>query len=209
MILLFDAANTLIHKPSLFPKLKDVLNKHGFDADLPFIQHQHKIVSELIHFPDRTSRTFYEDFNREFLYALGIIPDIAILEDIFSECSYLPWEKFDDTAYLADSKVKMAVLSNFHGGLTDIMSDLFPGQFSELIISEKENSRKPDQKFYLRAIEQLGVQPADIVYIGDSVKLDLEPALALGMDAWIIDRYNFYPSLKRKISSLREINKLV
>ena len=43
------------------------------------------------------------------------------------------------------------------------------------------------------------------MYIGDSVRLDYEPAYKIGFNVLIIDRDNFYPNLKYKISNLAEI----
>jgi FMN phosphatase YigB (HAD superfamily) len=47
------------------------------------------------------------------------------------------------------------------------------------------------------------------LYVGDSIKLDLEPASKLGFKVLIIDRDNFYPNSKNKISSLTEITQFI
>ena len=42
---------------------------------------------------------------------------------------------------------------------------------------------KPDQAFFRRVVEEAGVDPTEIAYVGDRVDNDVEPALAAGMVA--------------------------
>lgn len=205
MVLLLDAANTLISKPAFFPKFFSVLQSHGYPVEEKTFRYHHKLLSEAIVFPDKTSRDFYAGFNAEILYSLGIIPTQALLDELFTGCSYLPWEPFADTSALGRWEGPISVLSNFHKGLTDLLEPFFPSVFDSLSISENSQYRKPDPRFYQEAVDRLGVQASDIVYVGDSPKLDLEPALAVGMNAWVIDRDDFYPACQRRILSLHQI----
>lgn len=205
MILLFDAANTLIYKPDLFDKVATVLQKNEIKFDFSELKKQHKFISELINFPDKTSRDFYKTFNREWLYSIGVIPNDELLEEMFASCSYLPWSPFSDTQNLNKLEIKKAIISNFHGGLNQIINQFYPSIFDTMIVSEQENIRKPSIEFYIRAIEKLKCQPDEIIYIGDSIKLDVEPAMKLGIKAWLIDRENYYPNFYRRINSLNEI----
>jgi putative hydrolase of the HAD superfamily len=209
MILLFDAANTLIHKPTFYDVFIQTLDEFGSKVEPMDFQKNHKLISELITFPDRTSKSFYHEFNKEVLYSLGIIPTEEMLNRLHEACSYLPWEKFDDTSVLQELPFEKAVLSNFHGGLSNILDSLFPNEFSVIYSSENENLRKPDVQFFSNAIKKSGVEPSEIIYIGDSIKLDLEPALEVGMNAWLIDRNNNHPYCKRKINSFSEIKNLI
>jgi putative hydrolase of the HAD superfamily len=209
MILLFDAANTIIHKPTIYLRFAEVLKRDGFTVDLNHLMLIHKTISECFHFPDNTSKDFYYEFNKSVLYGLGIIAREEILENLFKECSYLPWEKFEDTKFIKEIPFKKAVLSNFHKGLNEILKKSFSDEFTHIITSENENLRKPDTAFFKKAIDVLGVKPSEIIYIGDSVKLDLEPGLKTGMNAWLIDRNNYYPLCNRRLSSLQEIRNIL
>lgn len=205
MILLLDAANTIIHKPLLSVRFLEVLSANGFSVNPQTFKYHHKLLSESIIFPDKTSKDFYAQFNSELLYTLGIIPTSGLLDQIFSACSYLPWESFPDVDALSRWDGKIGVLSNFHKGLTDLLATLIPGKLEQLIISEESHYRKPDVRFFSQAIDQFKVAPSEIVYIGDSPKLDLEPALKVGMNAWLIDRDNFYPSCQKRLLSLHDV----
>jgi putative hydrolase of the HAD superfamily len=206
-VILFDAANTLMHKPQLWEKMLEVLHPILPNLSVNDLIFKHKLVSELTDFPDKTNADFYREFNQRLLYTLGIIPNEAILENLFKKCSYLPWERFEDTSVLSNLNTPLAILSNFSGKLSVHVEQLFePGTFSQIIISENENYRKPDPKFYKIAIEKLNLQPNEILYIGDSIKLDMEPAITCGMQVRLIDRENIYPDFPFRISSLLELN---
>lgn len=205
--ILFDVAGTLLYKPSFYQKMGEVLQQFGYAVDEKTIKYHHKILSESIFFPDRTSADFYSHFNREFLYSLGIIPTDEMLATIFSTCSYLPWEKFEDTKFLGEINLPMGILSNFNSTLKEKLKSYFEVTFTDIFVSEELGVAKPSLEFYGKAIEQIGIDPKDIVYVGDSVKLDLEPALKLGLNAFLVDREGYFPQQKHRISSLTDLKK--
>lgn len=206
--LLLDVAGTLLYKPTLQPKMLEVLASHGYEVNPATLKYHHKIFTETIFFPDRTSEVFYQNFNRELLLSLGIIPTPELLRDIFATCSYLPWVPFPDTEALADIKVPMGIISNFNTTLKEKLEANFNVNFTNVLVSEELGIHKPSEEFYRRAIEQIGLPAGDIVYVGDSIKLDLEPALKLGMRALLIDRDGYFPLQTNRISSLAELKKI-
>jgi putative hydrolase of the HAD superfamily len=207
--ILFDAANTIIHKPLLWQKLDKVLKDFGHEVQPNLLKHNHKLLSESINFPDRTSSNFYRTFNSELLYSLGIIPDDAILKNIFQECTYLPWEKFSDSSALEKLKLPIGIVSNFNNSLVATIEKEFGTIFSRIIISESYGKRKPDQEFYKIAVNELDLNPENILYIGDSIKLDIEPASKLGINAVLIDRDNVYPLFNKRIVSLEQLDQFL
>ncbi len=204
--LLFDAANTLIYKPNLWERILKVLQDNGYKINETELKLRHKLLSEIINFPDTTSRDFYEEFNSELLMALGIIPNENLLKELFEVCSYLPWQAFDDCEETKKLDIKKAVVSNFNSSLQEKLEGLIGENiFDEYIVSEKENLRKPSLEFYARALEKLNANASEIIYIGDSLKLDIIPAKKLGIKALLIDRDNIYPSAKDRITNFSEI----
>lgn len=209
-VLLFDAANTLIHKPDLWIRISGVLQKYNIEVDQVELRKKHKLLSEIVHFPDRTSAEFYRIFNYEFLLSLGIVAGNQMLDELFEACTYLPWRAFDDTRSLENIPVKKAILSNFNTKLAEHINEIFPRNFFDAIIgSEKEGIAKPDIAFYQRALAILDEEPGSILYIGDSLKLDILPARSLGIDAWLIDRDNNFNAFDKRITSLDELGKIM
>lgn len=207
--LLLDVAGTLLHKPTFYGKMLSVLESYGHAVTLPQLKFNHKLLSEAIRFPDRTDSEFYKMFNAEVLYSLGIVPTDSLINDIFSACTYLPWEKFDDTSVLHDLHIPVGILSNFNSTLKEKLNGYFGDIFSDVFVSEELGVAKPNIAFYQRALDKIGVAPQDILYIGDSFKLDLEPATKVGMKAFVVDRDNYFPNNPNVISSLTQIKDLL
>ncbi|MFD1601629.1 HAD family hydrolase [Flavobacterium artemisiae] len=203
--LLLDVAGTLLHKPDLFLTINNTLQNFGHTIALDKLRYNHKMLSETIKFPDRTDVDFYSYFNSEFLYSLGIIPNAELLNAVFQSCSYLPWEKFEDTNVLKEIEIPIGIISNFNSSLKKKMNDYFGSIFSDFFVSEELGISKPSLEFYQKAIEKIKIEPKDILYVGDSFKLDLEPAVRLGINTLIVDRDNFYPNNPNTILSLLEL----
>jgi len=200
--ILFDAANTLIHKPSVWEKMFAVLEKHEITIAIDKLRYNHKLLSEIIDFPDRTSFEFYRGFNQQLILSLGIIPTDELLDELFSACKGLPWEKFDDTESLKEINIPMGVLSNFNKDLPQLVQQIFGDIFSDIISSEQLQLRKPSQEFYERAVAMTGFQKDEILYVGDSLKLDIIPANKIGVAALLIDRPGFFGPNNTTITDL-------
>ena len=205
----FDVAGTLLGKPTLYSIIQNTLLDFGHEVGLDEIKNKHKLLSEVIHFPDRTDMAFYEKFNSELLYLLGIVPEEALVNSIFKKCTYLPWQAFDDTQILKELPLPMGVISNFNTSLKDKLTQFFGPVFQDVLVSEELGVAKPNIEFYQKALEKIPFDVHEVLYVGDSIKLDLEPASKLGFKVLIIDRDNFYPNSKNKISSLTEITQFI
>lgn len=201
----FDVAGTLLYKPELYTKIQMVLKANGFLFEIAEIKEKHKILSEAISFPDRTNQDFYTNFNAELLFSLGVLPDEELLKKLFSACSYLPWEKFEDTKILSELQVPIGVISNFNSSLRTKLESFFGSIFQNIFVSEELGVAKPAKRFYEIAAEKVDVQPERILYLGDSLKLDVKPALEVGFKPLLIDREDLFPNSKYAISSLLEI----
>lgn len=205
----FDVAGTLLGKPTLYTIIQNTLRDFGHDVSLDNIKGKHKLLSEVIHFPDRTDAAFYQKFNSDLLYLLGIVPAQELLATLFKNCTYLPWVAFDDTKILNELQLPLGVISNFNTTLKDKLNDFFGPVFQDVLVSEELGVAKPNVEFYKRALDKIPFAANEVLYIGDSIKLDMEPALQLGFNVLIIDRDDFYPNLKNKISNLAEITKFI
>jgi putative hydrolase of the HAD superfamily len=205
----FDVAGTLLGKPSLYNNIQKTIEDFGHKVSLEDIKAKHKLLSEVIHFPDRTDEDFYKKFNSELLYLLGIVPQETLVNSIFKNCTYLPWEAFEDTKILSELNLPLGVISNFNTTLKDKLHSFFGSVFQDVFVSEELGVAKPNSGFYQKALDRIPFKANEVLYIGDSIKLDLEPAEKLGFNVLIIDRDDFYPNLKNKISNLAEITNYI
>ncbi|MDC7995700.1 HAD family hydrolase [Altibacter sp. HG106] len=206
---LFDVANTLLHKPLLWERVEEVLRSERYVLPMERVRYVHKLTSETLEFPDRTSETFYTRFNTRFLNNLGIVAEEALLNTLFTRCKNLPWDTFEDTSALTSIPVKIGILSNFNSGLRSLIEEKMKKvSFSDVFISEEMNIRKPDTEIFKKALAQLGIAAENVLYVGDSIRLDIAPALKLGMQVRLIDRDSYFSENKDRITSLHELLKI-
>jgi len=85
--------------------------------------------------------------------------------------------------WLQGAGIKIVAASN---GNTDLRrSSIFPF-FDALFYSEALGIRKPEADFFHTVAREMGVQPAEVVHVGDSLREDYQGADAAGMRAvWL------------------------
>ena len=130
------------------------------------------------------------DVYRTLLAGLEVDPDLASdLEAHFWDCycrhCTFPHDAADTLAELRASGRKLALVTNgpvawqsrkLHTlGLRDY--------FDEVLISEAEGVAKPDPRIFARAVERLGVTPADAMFVGDHPDIDVAGAQDAGLVA--------------------------
>lgn len=203
----FDVANTLLEKPDLFPKMAAALASNGHVVSVSDLRHAHKFLSETFVFPDKTSRDFYTEFNSHLLYALGIAPNEKLLSDVFDACTYLPWQPFSDTIALSKISLPLGILSNWDSSLREKLKHHFTVDFNWILCSQDEGVKKPNPLFFQRMMDESQLQANEILFVGDSMKLDIHPALQLGIQAVLIDRLNHFPH--SNVSRIQQLDELM
>ncbi len=100
----------------------------------------------------------------------------------------------------------MGILSNWDLTLDETLRATIPLDFEWVICSSVERVRKPSVEFYRRALDATGFSACDLAYVGDSMRLDIEPATALGIRTVLLDRNGAYPySPLVRISNFSEL----
>ena len=75
----------------------------------------------------------------------------------------------------------MVLVSNFYGNVESVLSDFGLRHFFDNIIeSAVVGVRKPDPKIFALGVEALGLEPEQVLVVGDSYKKDIVPAESLG-----------------------------
>ena len=184
--------------------------KHGYAVNPEDLARRHKFLSETILFPDKTSRDFYASFNRELILSLGILPTQELIDDIFEACTYLPWKPYADADFLKDIQQPIGIISNWDNTLNDKLKSFFDVRFEWILGSQIEGLKKPDIAFYQLMLSKTNFKPGEILYVGDSIKLDIEPATSLGIQTVLVDRIRFYPTTTlKKADTLHDILSLL
>jgi FMN phosphatase YigB (HAD superfamily) len=210
-LILFDVADTLLHKPMLWPTIATELARDGIAASEAQIARAHRATRDLLPAPDRTGRDFYLEFNARFLDVLGVLPGTDLVERIYLSCRYLPWAPFADTEVLGRLNRPLGIVSNWDDTLRDRLKTHLPlVDFGPVMVSYEAGMAKPDSRLYEKAIELAGERPEHILYIGDSVRLDMVPATKAGLRCLLIDRSGYYPLYQgERLTSLYDLTRLI
>ena len=75
----------------------------------------------------------------------------------------------------------MVLVSNFYGNIATVLNEFkLDGIFNTIIESAVVGVRKPDPKIFTLGVEALGMQPDEVVVVGDSMDKDIIPAAKAG-----------------------------
>lgn len=101
--------------------------------------------------------------------------------------------------YLNDLPLKRAIMSNIgQESLADMKQGLDLSKIDEMIISSEVGFVKPDPRIYQVALERLGVEPVDCLFVDDS-QINVDGALQLGLQAVL---YTNNSELRKSIQNL-------
>ncbi len=227
-IVFFDAGETILHPHPSFPELfAEIVQRRGYEVSAQQIADvQERLAPHLVDLAEETgiehgpslspiaSRTFWTFLYRRFLAEVEIENDSLAdeLYAIFSSTS--SYRLFDDVlpalAELEASGYRLGLISNFEGWLEKILVELEVGHlFDVSVISGVEGVEKPDPRIYEIAVEKAGILPENALHVGDSPKLDIEPASSLGIKVVLLDRAGRYPDVSPRITSLEDLPPLL
>jgi putative hydrolase of the HAD superfamily len=120
------------------------------------------------------------------------------------------WAVYPDVAGALDDVrglgLPIAIVSNWDSSLAGLLEShgLAP-RFSAVLISAVEKSGKPHAEIFRRAAERLGVEPRELMHVGDSLEEDYAAARRAGLSALLLDRDDHHPEIADRIRSLSEL----
>lgn len=138
----------------------------------------------------------------------------ALIEDIMANTA---WVAVDGAAAalqaLADAGYKLAVVSNAWGtvaqwleqhGVCSVTGDGM-AQVAAVIDSHLVGIEKPDPRIFQLALDALRVAPERSLYVGDTVRYDVDGAHAAGLHPVHVDPYRFCDGAHGHITALEEL----
>jgi putative hydrolase of the HAD superfamily len=134
------------------------------------------------------------------------------LYDIFAQPEY--WRIFPEVEevikHLKGADLVLGIVSNWDSRLIPLCDKLgFGKTFDFILASGIVGSSKPDAGIFQEALKRSGVEPHEVVHVGDSLKDDVEGSKRLGIMSVLLDRSGkkLYPV--PTITSLTELIPLV
>ncbi len=75
----------------------------------------------------------------------------------------------------------MVLVSNFYGNIATVLREFsLDGIFQHIVESAVVGIRKPDPRIFTLGVEALGLDPSEVVVVGDSIDKDIIPARQSG-----------------------------
>ncbi|MEG4506948.1 haloacid dehalogenase type II [Microcoleus sp. F6_B4] len=192
----FDCYGTLIDwERGILPALKQLLSNREIDfSDEGILELFAEFESELENQNNYYIR--YREILQEIVKNFGQQFDFAPTETEIN-ClvdSVKNWQPFPDTVAALSAlkqKYKLAVISN-------IDDDLFAGtakhlkvELDWLITAEQVRSYKPSTRNFEIALETMGIAPAKLLHVAQSVYHDIVPAASMGISTvWVNRRHD-------------------
>jgi putative hydrolase of the HAD superfamily len=126
-------------------------------------------------------------------------PEVGELDrDNFFEVAYEHfaesgvWELYPDVIDVLRQlhwRFQLAIVSNFDGRLRVILERLgISKYFGHIFASSEIGADKPDPEIFRRAVKFLGLQPGDVLHVGDDPGRDWQAASAAGLSIFKLDR---------------------
>ena len=125
------------------------------------------------------------------LFDVDIPDDILIAAQLASDEELKSLRLFTDTvatvARLRDTGVRVGLCSNLALPYGDAAKALLP-KLDGYTWSYEAGAVKPDPAIYRHVLDQLGCEPHEVLFIGDTPVADVDGPRAFGMSARLIDR---------------------
>ena len=211
----FDAYGTLLRNEDLMLIPRRIVADHRLSVPVVDV---YRFWIELYYEatqlpPFRTLREIQGQVLQRVLRRFDVGEDAAPYVDLFFEVT-TKVELYPETLEVLNAlgHVRSAIISNADQEHLAAWNLTLPVQF--ILISETVRAYKPHPLVFQRALEQLGVQPHEVLHVGDSDVDDVKGAKAAGLQvAWVNrdgrPRRSDVPRPEFEISDLTELPALL
>jgi putative hydrolase of the HAD superfamily len=208
--------------------IDEILARHGHTIP----EHLHEMwwsgdIDGMEHVEQSQSREHYLTWQRDRLIAMLHEADVhpgqheAILADLQAGRAVRVLEAYDEVpevlGELRARGVTLAICSNWDWDLEPAVAEAgLEGWFDTLVSSAWAGARKPHPRIYRYLLEQSGLDPAEILFVGDTWGPDVEGPLAAGMTPAYLERDGHWPDATRpddtsgiEVARLRDLRGLL
>ena len=214
--LLFDVGDTLLHVPG--DSHKRALESVAHLGQVALTEYKAAIARAQSEWQAAGGLPEHEDLSETWvahtmraLEMLEFSGDTALAATLI-EHSFLKdgWVLYADAsdvlAQLQHQGFRLGVVSNWPPSLEATLEAVGLRDYFEVVVaSGVVGYAKPHPQIFRMALNEMGVEPGDTLFVGDKLNLDIEGAAAVGMHSVLIDRHGRMPEHQNRIASLREL----
>lgn len=199
----FDAYGTLLHLERPVENLQAELRRHSLQVPVEAVTDalKHEILFYRDHHLEGCDPNKLLDLRHrcaEELFAAlaanGYASDFSRKHKIDILTAFIRIKAYDEAQavlrWCRNHGLPTAVVSNWDCSLESILKAICPEhRFDVLVVSACKGVAKPDPALFHQAAQQLGLDPANIVHIGDEFDNDFQAARNAGFQALLIERH--------------------
>lgn len=192
-VLTFDCYGTLIDWESgIWAALHPILARHrvGVSVDSA-LELYGALESDAEHGPYRDYKSVLRSVLAGFGARLGFAPTPEEMESFAA--SVKDWPAFPDSPRALQAlktKYRLAIISNIDDDLFAFSAQRLRVPFDWVITAQQVKSYKPSLNNFRVAFERIGVPPAKILHVAQSLYHDIAPARELGLSTiWVNRRH--------------------
>jgi 2-haloalkanoic acid dehalogenase type II len=182
-----DAYGTLVRNERLMLIPERIVADHGLSVSVDDVWHMWATLyfeaTQLT--PFRTLREIEDTILRRVLHSLGVRAPAAPYVELFFEVTTRA-ELYPEALSVLNAlgDIPVGVVSNADHEHVTAWSFTLPVRF--VLISESVKAYKPHPLLFQTALERLGVEPHDVLHVGDSDVDDVQGAKGAGLQvAWV------------------------
>jgi putative hydrolase of the HAD superfamily len=193
---LFDFYGTLARAVSWGDTHEEVFARHGLPFDrerwgMNFVGEANDGDSHLEHSVDRETYVAWERQRlRRRALACGVGEDdvVALVEDLHTSSKTYTLEAYGEVpgvlAELRRRGVVVAICSNWDWDIERAVAAAgLEGTTDVVVTSARAGARKPNPRIFRHTLEACGMEPAEVIFVGDTLYADVEGPIAYGMRA--------------------------
>ncbi len=202
----FDAGNTLLYPhPSVGAVCLEVMCRYGYKASLDEISRALQMADEYYEqryekddsfwMNEKEAVTMWEDFYELLLREVGVDGDARVIaRAIYDEFGRRErWKSYSDVVpafkEFKSKGIKLGIISNWDRRLPELCQELGLSKYMEFIISSAlVGSIKPQPEIFELGLEKIGIEPAQVVHVGDHYYADVLGARNVGIMPVLISR---------------------
>ncbi|MDZ7815676.1 MAG: HAD family hydrolase [Planctomycetota bacterium] len=223
-----DAAHTILELSRPYPRmLHFALNKYGFEhpynrveqvlrSEWSKVEHLFNGKHEDTRMSDERDRQLWGDFYRMMLSSLGIDAyPTKLLDEIYAQFGDPNnWTLFPETLDTIRSLKKLGytvgIGSNWDSHLPKILKTLkVLDEVDTVVVSAIIGHRKPAREFFEAECEQVGLEPHEVMHVGDHPDADVHGAVTSGLRATLVWRREGEPKLEHDVPVIDDLTGLL
>jgi putative hydrolase of the HAD superfamily len=201
--ILFDVGNTLIYVD--LASIQGVLELHGVVVPREELARAERLARRAMYrhsdeSPEANDRDRFRVFLRSMLEALGV-PSGAALERLGDALArsdlwrFVPGSTREDLEKIAQRDLRLGVVSNSDGRVATLLQQVgLADHFGVIVDSFEVGVEKPEPRIFEIALERLGAQAAETIYVGDFYAVDVVGARRAGIRPVLLDSLGSFPN---------------